>query len=116
MSFQIPKRRYVTRPIEKKDTTRPTSFRIPKELSTHFMRKSDEYGWHLSMFFSLVLERFLLNPPKEIQKWEKPTKSYETKSFRLDIRLIEALNALALLKGVSNTDIVIAALISSYEL
>lgn len=110
MKIKVPKRRYVTRPIEKNDTTVATSFRASSKLIDEFREKANAYGWHFSMMLALVLEGFLLLDPKPQKDMKTDSKGYEIKTVRLDKALMNALDAWAGINGLSRGQAIIQAI------
>lgn len=111
MKFHLPKRRFVTRPVEKNDTTTAKSYRLPEPLLRVLSEGANEYGWHSSTFLAILLEEYLIQMEgKKIGKSKTQYDSLQTKTFRLDNALVGAIAAVPKPDGLTATDIVIACL------
>jgi hypothetical protein len=111
MKFKIPKRRFVTRPIERNNTTTAKSFRIPTVLLDVLSEGANEYGWHISTFLALLLEEYLTNMEgKKIVLGDIRYSESQVKTFRFDNALIGAIDAFPKPRRLTATNIIVACL------
>ncbi|OQW47935.1 MAG: hypothetical protein A4S09_14150 [Proteobacteria bacterium SG_bin7] len=111
MKLHIPKRRYVTRPVEKKNATTAKSYRIPVPLLDVLSEGANEYGWNPSTFLALLVEEYLNQMTgKRVVKSKVEYSDLQTKTFRLDNTLIAAIAVASKPSGITATDIIVASL------
>lgn len=111
MRLNIQKRKYVTRPVEKKNTTTAKSYRLPIQLLKALNDGANEYGWNPSTFLALLVEEYLTQmTAKRITKSKVDYSELQTRTFRLDNALIGAIAVASKPSGLTATDIIIACL------
>ena len=111
MRFNVQKRKYITRPVEKKNTTTAKSYRLPPQLLEVLTKGANEYGWNPSTFLSLIIEDYLIQMTgKRIPKSTANYTELQTRTFRLDNALIGAIAVASNPNGLTATDIIIACL------
>lgn len=108
VKFNIPKRKYICRPLSK-NKTKVVSYRLPAKTIAGIREASETYGWNLSSLATLVIEQYLMGL-NEATKLSKPVIAADSLiSFRFDLTLIKEIDVQSETRGFKPTVMVYLA-------
>lgn len=109
VKFNIPKRRFIRRPMSK-NKTKVVSYRLSSKIVEGMRVASDEYGWNLSSLATLVIEQYLIGL-KEGSVPSKPENEADSLiSFRFDLTLIKEIDVQCEVRGLKPVELVLLAI------